>query len=529
VIRMASRPRPALRRSLGVRRRRPRQLAAAALCLAAVIAATPGNAAIGATAAKLANAAPAVPAAPAAGRGPGRDPAEPPQGLPPGRLEAPPAAAGAIARGAVDEKALRAIVEELAACGTRQSLSSWTDPRRGIGCGRDRVLARFQAIARAGGGRLQVSVDSFEAESPRTGGKPAHLENVLALLPGTDPALAKTVFLVSGHYDSIPSSAVDPVADAPGADDDASGVAVAIECARLLAGDARNHYRATLLFAAVSGEEQGLLGGTRLRDYLKANGYTVGGYLDNDIVGADLAPGGSHRVRLFSGGGPDGVDSPSRDLARQVEEIAGRDAVRLIFRLDRLGRGGDHRPFVEAGLPAVRFTEPLEDYAHEHQTPRVENGRQYGDLVKFLDFRFLGDVTRINAETLRQLALAPATPAAVTVSGGVTPSARLAWTAPADPERAGFEVLWRETTEPRWSVLETVPPAAEDRGQGTGAPGASGAADAAGSNADAAGHHAVVLTGVSTDNRFFAVRAVGAGGARSLPVAATLEPPRPKP
>ncbi|MBV8201916.1 MAG: M20/M25/M40 family metallo-hydrolase, partial [Acidobacteria bacterium] len=341
MIRMASRPRPALRRSLGLRRRRPRQLAAAALCLAAVIAATAGNAAIGATAAKLANAAPAVPAAPAAGRGPGRDPAEPPQGLPPGRLEAPPAAAGAIARGAVDEKALRAIVEELAACGTRQSLSSWTDPRRGIGCGRDRVLARFQAIARAGGGRLQVSVDSFEAESPRTGGKPAHLENVLALLPGTDPALAKTVFLVSGHYDSIPSSAVDPVADAPGADDDASGVAVAIECARLLAGDARNHYRATLLFAAVSGEEQGLLGGTRLRDYLKANGYTVGGYLDNDIVGADLAPGGSHRVRLFSGGGPDGVDSPSRDLARQVEEIAGRDAVRLIFRLDRLGRGGD--------------------------------------------------------------------------------------------------------------------------------------------------------------------------------------------
>jgi len=448
--------------------------------------------------------------------GPGRDPAEPPGGLPAGRLGVPPAAAGAVARGAVDEAALRAIVTELAACGTRQSLSSWTDPRRGIGCGRDHVLARFAAIARAGGGRLQVSVDSFAAESPRTGGKPAHLENVLAVLPGTDPALAKTVFLVSGHYDSMPSSVVDPVADAPGADDDASGVAVAIECARLLAGDPGKRYRATLLFAAVSGEEQGLLGGTRLRDYLKANGYTVGGFLDNDIVGADLAPGGPHRVRLFSGGGPDGVDSPSRDLARTVEEIAGRDAVRLVFRLDRLGRGGDHRPFVEAGLPAVRFTEPLEDYAHEHQTPRVEGGREYGDLVKFMDFSFLGDVARINAETLRQLALAPAAPVAVTVAGGVTPSARLEWTAPADPERAGFEVLWRETTDARWSVLETLPPAAEEHGQ-------------APAESTASGRHETVLAGISTDNRFFAVRAAGANGARSLPVAAVLKPPPPKP
>jgi len=221
-------------------------------------------------------------------------------------------------------------------------------------------------------------------------------------------------------------------------------------------------------------------------------------------------------VRLFSGGGPDGVDSPSRDLARAVEEIAGRDAVRLVFRLDRLGRGGDHRPFVEAGLPAVRFTEPLEDYAHEHQTPRVESGREYGDLVKFMDFSFLGDVARINAETLRQLALAPAAPVAVTVAGGVTPSARLEWTAPADRERAGFEVLWRETTDARWSVLETLPPAAEEHGQ-------------APAESTASGRHQTVLAGISTDNRFFAVRAAGANGARSLPVAAVLKPPPPKP
>lgn len=455
-------------------------------------------------------AAPAATAAP----GSGRDPAEPPEGRPAARLAVAAAPAGAIPRGAVDEAALRAIVEELAACGTRLSLSSWTDPHRGIGCGRDHVLARFEAIARAGGGRLQVKVDRFEAESPRTGGKPAHLENVLALLPGSDPALAKTVFLVSGHFDSMPTSVMDPAADAPGADDDASGVAVAIESARLLAGDPAKRYRATLLFAAVSGEEQGLLGGTRLREYLKENGYTVGGFLDNDIVGADFAPGAPHRVRLFSGGGPDGVDSPSRDLARAVEEIVGRDAVRLIFRLDRLGRGGDHRPFVEAGMPAVRFTEPLEDYAHEHQTPRIEGGREYGDLVKFLNFTFLGDVARVNAEALRQLALAPAAPAEVTVAGGVTPNARLAWTAPADPRRAGFEVLWRETTEARWSVYEAVPAA----GEAGAAPREAGAQDVQ-----------AVLTGVSTDNHFFAVRAVGADGARSVPVAAVLKPPPPKP
>jgi Peptidase family M28 len=447
--------------------------------------------------ASLATSTAAASAAPRAGR----DPAEPPPaGPPPAATLAPRAPAGAVERRAVDEAALRATVEELVACGTRLSLSSWTDPRRGIGCGRDRILARFQAIARAGGGRLQVIVDKFEAESPRTGGKPAHLENVLALLPGTDPALAKTVFLVSGHFDSMPSAATDPVADAPGADDDASGVAVSVECARLLAARSAGPYRATLLFAAVSGEEQGLLGGTRLRDYLKANGYTVGGFLDNDIVGADFAPGGPHRVRLFSGGGPDGVDSPSRDLARAVEQIAGPGAVRLVFRLDRLGRGGDHRPFVEAGMPAVRFTEPLEDYAHEHQTPRVEGGREYGDLLKFMSFPFLGDVARINAETLRQLALAPAAPREVTVSGGVTPNARLSWTAPEDRDRAGFEVLWRETTDPRWSVLESLPSGGE-----------------------------AVLAGVSTDNHFFAVRAVGANGARSLPVAAVLKPPPPKP
>lgn len=424
----------------------------------------------------------------------GQDPAEPPEARTPSKSLPPPA--GAIPRKSVDEKALRATVEELAACGTRHSLSSWEDPKRGIGCGRDRIVARLTEIARESGGRLSVTVDRFEATAPRTREKPARLENVLAFLPGSDPKLAKTVFLVSGHFDSMPSSVMDPEADAPGADDDASGTAVSIECARLLS---KGSYRATLLFAAVSGEEQGLLGGKRLLEYLKEKGYQIGGFLNNDIVGADFAPGGPHRVRIFSGGGPDGVDSPSRDLARAVEEAAGRDSVRLVFRLDRLGRGGDHRPFVEAGLPAVRLTEPLENYDHEHQTPRVENGREYGDLVKFLNFEFLGNVARANAETLRQLALAPAAPREVTVSGGVTPDAKLAWSAEEDGEREGFEILWRETTDPRWSRYHFVVSAGEN-----------------------------VLKGVSTDNHFFAVRSVGKNGARSIPVAAVLKPPTPR-
>lgn len=423
-----------------------------------------------------------------------QDPPEPPGGKPEAR--AAKGIGGAIPREAVDEKAIRGTIEALVSCGTRHSLSSWEDPKRGVGCGRDKIVARLNEIAKASKGRLQVVVDRFEASGPRTNDKPARFENVMGILPGSDPALARTVFLVSGHFDSMPSSVMDPSADAPGADDDASGVSVSLECARLLAGGT---YRATLLFATVSGEEQGLIGGKRLLEYLKEKGYTIGGFLNNDIVGADFAPGGPHRVRVFSGGGPDGVESPSRDLARAVEEIAGRDKVRMVFRLDRLGRGGDHRPFVEAGLPAVRFTEPLENYDHEHQTPRVEDGREYGDHIKFLNFGFIGTVARANAEVLRQLAQAPAAPTDVTVSGGVTPDAKVAWSAPDDPDRAGFELLWRETTDPRWTVFEFYP---------------------------AAGDQA--LKAVSTDNHFFAVRSVGKNGARSIPVAAVLKPPPPK-
>jgi hypothetical protein len=225
-------------------------------------------------------------------------------------------------------------------------------------------------------------------------------------------------------------------------------------------------------------------------EWMKQQGYTVGGMLDDDIVGDDLSAGAPHRVRLFSGNGViDDCDSSSRELARAVEEIDGQRAIRMIFRVDRYGRGGDHYPFYQAGLPAVRFTEPLEDYNHEHQTPRTENGVEYGDYAKFLNAAFLGNVARDNAEALRQLALAPAAPADVHLAGGVTQDAKISWAAETDDARAGFEILWRETTEARWSALTFTESAGE-----------------------------TVLKDISTDNHFFAVRAVGKNGARSIAV-----------
>jgi hypothetical protein len=430
------------------------------------------------------------------------DPAEPLKGAP--KAKSLPRPAGAIARASINEKTMREIIHEQVSCGTRLTLSSWTDPKRGIGCGRDFIVPRFNEIAKESGGKLEIVVDKFESKSERTGPNPVHLENVYGILKGTEPSLAKNVFIVVGDFDSRPSNVMDAEADAPGADDDSSGVAVVLESARLLskAAAAGHGGRATVLFGALSGEEQGLLGAYRLLEWTKEQGYTVGAMMDNDIVGADPAPGGPHRVRVFSENGTieDG-DGPQRELARAIEEIDGRAAIRMIFRLDRYGRGGDHYPFSKAGLPAVRFTEPLEDYNHQHQTPRTENGVEYGDLEKYLNFTFMGNVARDNAEVLRQLALAPAPPATVRLTGAVTPDAKVAWAAEEDAERAGFEILWRETTEERWSVFDF----AEKAGQ-------------------------TVLKDVSTDNHYFAVRSVGKNGARSIAVVAEAErraPPTP--
>lgn len=431
-----------------------------------------------------------------------RDPAEPLSGKPHPKIL--PRMAGRLSRQSVDEKGMRALISDLVKCGTRLTLASWDDPKRGPGCGRDHIAARLNAISKETGGKLQVIVDKFAMTAERTAGKPVPLENVYAILPGTDETLKKTLFIVSGHFDSRASDVMDPKLDAPGADDDASGVAVSVECARLLskAAAAKGGFRSTILFAAVSGEEQGLLGATHLLEWAQQQGYTVGGMLDDDIVGADTATGGPHRVRLFSGNGDiDDADSLSRELARAIEEINGRAAVRMIFRVDRYGRGGDHYPFYKAGVPAVRFTEPEENYDHQHQTLRTENGVEYGDYEKYLNFTFMGNVALHNAEALRQLAMAPAPPAKARLTGAVTPDAKVSWEAPEDAERGGFEILWRETTEARWQVYDLVEKSGE-----------------------------TVLKGVSTDNHFFAVRSVGKNGGRSIAVPTEMErrpPPLP--
>jgi hypothetical protein len=436
---------------------------------------------------------------------PPHDPAEPPQKLTnPKPLPRP---SGAIPRASIDEKSMRALIDKMVACGTRISIGKWDDANRGPGCGRDKIVERLNEINKANGGKLQIVVDKFDARSARTFDKPAPMENVYAILPGTDEKLAKTIFIVSGHFDSIPSvsSITDETLEAPGADDDASGVSVSVESARLLSKIAAigKGFRATLIFAAVSGEEQGLLGSTHMVEWVKQQGYTVGGMLDDDIVGDDLSPGAPHRVRLFSGNGEiDDCDSISRELARAVEEIDGQSAIRMIFRVDRYGRGGDHYPFYEAGMPAVRFTEPLEDYNHEHQTPRTENGVEYGDYTKYLNATFLGNVARDNAEALRQLALAPAPPTEVRLAGAVTQDAKISWSAAEDDARAGFEILWRETTDSRWTVLTFAPSPGE-----------------------------TILKQISTDNHYFAVRSLGKNGARSIAIPSEpqrRQPPPPK-
>jgi hypothetical protein len=278
--------------------------------------------------------------------------------------------------------------------------------------------------------------------------------------------------------------------------------------------------RRTIRIGLWSGEEQGLLGSKRMLEWLGKRGYAVGGMITCDIVGA--TNGSSDlRVRVFSEGGPDGVDSPGRQMARLAEDVNGRDRVRLVFRLDRFGRGGDHRPFVEAGLPAVRFTEPLEDYRHEHQTPRVADGVEYGDLAKFMDFDFVAQVADVVAKTLGEMANAPSPPRRVTLGGAVTDSAKIFLEGERDAERAGYEILWRETTEARWSVVKTVEaPAA------TAPAAASDATPSSPLSLDE--KFSSVLLGTSTDNHYFAARSVGKNGKRSIAVPAVAAPRAPK-
>jgi Zn-dependent M28 family amino/carboxypeptidase len=369
----------------------------------------------------------------------------------------------------IDEDRIEANVRKLVSFGTRHTLSSQTDPHRGIGAARDWIAAELRRYAARSGGRMTVTVPSYTQQPASRIPTPTRISNVVATLRGsTDP---NRVYVVSGHYDSRVTDVLDFTSDAPGADDDASGVAVSMELARVMA---THRPDATIIFAAVAGEEQGLYGSTFLAQQLKDAGADVQGMFTNDIVGSSRGDDGRrdrHSVRLFAQGIPPNEDpvraatrlsiggendSPARELARFVAEVADNRAtgarVRVIYRLDRYLRGGDHRPFLEQGFPAARFTEPRENFAHQHQDVRVENGIQFGDLPRFCDFDYIARVARTNAAALWSLAQGPGTPKDVFIDATVlTNDTVLSWSRGTDADLAGYEVVWRPTTEPFWT------------------------------------------------------------------------------
>lgn len=399
-------------------------------------------------------------------------------------------------------------IRTLAAFGTRHTLSVTDHPTRGIGAARRWLHGELENISREHhGGRLQVTSPSTTVGATRRTPNGAEIVNVVALLPGSEP---RRIVAVSGHYDSRCSDPLDGEKDAPGANDDASGTALVLECARLLGGATP---RATIAFVCVAGEEQGLLGSKALADAWLAQGLEIEAFISCDIVGGARGSNGRlepHKVRLFSEGvpvaGPKIVgsdnDAPSRQLARYLEEVSERETpgfdVELVFRQDRFLRGGDHRPFNELGLAAVRLTEPNENYAQQHQDVRVENGVQFGDLPEFVDFAYVARVSDVCATGLRELASAPAPPRDVRMAAAeLSPDTRLDWTLAEGV--AEYRVRLRRTAEPTWThALEF------------------GRVDGA------------TLAGYSKDDWLFAVQALDERGHASTPVYPQVAaPPRP--
>ncbi|WP_233841278.1 M20/M25/M40 family metallo-hydrolase [Dyella sp. 2HG41-7] len=371
---------------------------------------------------------------------------------------------------APDETQLRNTITTLVEFGTRHTLSDTMSKTRGIGAARRWVHSRFEALSHECGGCLEVVTPSETVTGKRIP-KPTEVMDIVAIKRGSsDP---QRVILVTGHLDSRVSDVMDATSDAPGANDDASGVAALMEAARLLS---KQDNRATLVFAALSGEEQGLYGGKVLADYAKAHGWRVEADLNNDIIGNSRGENGasdSTSVRVFSEGTrstetPDEakirnyaggeVDSPSRNVARYMASLADQYLpdfhVRMIYRTDRYGRGGDQVPFLEEGYPAVRVTESHEDYTHQHQTLRTDHGITYGDTINGIDFRYLARVTALNTITMAAMARAPAPPTQVGIRGAVATDTTLKWQKVAGA--ASYRVHWRDTTAPQWQYSRIV-------------------------------------------------------------------------
>ncbi|HZP52900.1 M28 family metallopeptidase [Actinocrinis sp.] len=409
----------------------------------------------------------------------------------------------------IDPDRLRATVQRLTEFGTRHTLSSQTDPNRGIGAATDWVIAQMDAIAAMSNSAMTVQRQSFIQPVSSRIPVPTKITNCIATLKGT--AAPERFYVVTGHLDSRVTDVLDFTSDAPGADDDASGVAVVLELARLFA---TRQFPGTVVFAAVAGEEQGLYGSAFMAQQMKAAGADVQGMFSNDIVGASQAwdgtPPNPHSLRLFVEGIPTAAtasqislmqsvggenDGATHQLARFVAESAPRELtgvdIRVIWRRDRYLRGSDHLSFQQQGYPAARFTEPRENFDHEHQNTQVVDGVQFGDLIEFVDFDYLARVARVNAAALWSLATAPATPKGVqihttppgTLSG--TNLTTLSWTANPEADLAGYEVVLRETTSADWTSAIEV------------------------------GDVTAVTLDISKDNVQFGIRAVDRAGHRS--------------
>ncbi len=360
--------------------------------------------------------------------------------------------------GQLDGARMKQTVEKLVSFGTRHTLSDTTSPTRGIGAARKWIFDEMTRIAATSSGRMTVAYQSSMQKNVRTKNEPVEMINVVATIRGTvDP---DRIYIASGHYDSINSDVMNATLDAPGADDDASGVAVIMELARVLS---QHPLEATVMLVAVQGEEQGLLGSRGLAEEAVAKKWNVEGMITNDIVGGAAGGEGdidNHTVRIFSANPKGAGDGSARHWARFVRDGARvwlpHVNARLIYRLDRFGRGGDHTPFFQKGFPAIRFSEANEDYKHEHQTVRVENGVQYGDLPQFVSPDYMRVVASVNAVALVTAACAPSAPRNVKASGAVTNDTTLSWEMGTDADLAGYEVVVRETTSDDWEKVIPV-------------------------------------------------------------------------
>src|SRR5579872_557191 len=415
----------------------------------------------------------------------------------------------------VSAKQIQANIDKLVSFGTRSTISAQDAAAiasgRGVGAAREWIKSEFESYSKDCGGCLEVKTDSFtEAPGDRIP-QPTEITNVYAVLKGTDPENAKRIVLVTGHYDSRNSDTLDLNGDAPGANDDGSGTAVSLECARVLS---KMQFPATIIFLAVAGEEQGLNGSHHFAKMAKDESWDLEAVLNNDIVGGDKNAEQDHSaVRVFSEGVPAAAteqdlrrirglggesDSGSREVARYIAEV-GRTydtgvKPMLVFRLDRYLRGGDHYSFNQQGLSAVRLTEYREDFHHQHQNVRTEDGIEYGDLPKFVDYDYVSHVARLNAATLASLAAAPGPPANVHIlTKDLENDSMLTWEASPGGLASGYEVLWRATTSPEWEHAQNL------------------------------GNVLRTTLKLSKDNVIFAVRAVDAAGHRSLPVVPTPE------